>query len=459
MIEPMSAINQYTDLFRAHREMIDANGAEPLNKLRDTACSALEGNQLPAKGAENYQDTDLDAMLAPDFGLNLDKIDIDVNPAATFRCDVPLVKSSLFLMENDTLVSVEGAEESLPEGVLAGSLRKFAREYPELVEKYYGKCASMENPIVALDSMFAQDGLFLYVPRGVRLERPVQLVNILSNGMPLMAVRRVLVVLEEGAEAKLLVCDHTQHDGVRFMDLQTVELFVGQGARLDYYELEESSRDTSRLSALYLRQSADSNVTVDGITLFNGESRNEYFCDFDGEGASLRLYGMSIGDESRKLSTYTRINHAVPRCQSDELFKYTVDGEAHADFTGRIYVAPGAVKTEAYQANRSLVGSDKAKVFSKPQLEIYNDDVKCSHGSAIGQLDPMQMFYMRTRGLPELEARLLLRQAFMADVIDAVKIDSLRDRLRLLVERRFAGADTACSSCRHSDGLCAEHCE
>ncbi len=155
----MSAVTQYIELFCGHRAMIDANGAGPLNLLRDEACRVLEKHPLPAKGAEDYQDTDLDAMLAPDFGLNLDKIEIDVNPAATFRCDVPLVKSSLFLMENDTLVSAEGAEDSLPEGVLAGSLRKFAREYPDLVEKYYGKAAGLENPIVALDTMFAQDGL------------------------------------------------------------------------------------------------------------------------------------------------------------------------------------------------------------------------------------------------------------------------------------------------------------
>lgn len=157
---------------------------------------------------------------------------------------------------------------------------------------------------------------------------------------------------------------------------------------------------------------------------------------------------MDIGDEKRHLSTYSRIEHAVPRCHSDELFKYSVDDEAYADFIGRIYVAEGAEKTEAYQSNRSLVCSDTAKVSSRPQLEIYNDDVKCSHGSATGQLDPMQLFYMRTRGLSEETARLLLRQAFMADVIDAVAIDSLRDRLHLLVEKRFAGVASACASCR-----------
>ena len=188
-------------------------------------------------------------------------------------------------------------------------------------------------------------------------------------------------------------------------------------------------------------------MVIDGITLYNGTTRNEYYCRFEGENASLRLLGMGIEDECRKVSTYSRIDHAVPRCHSDELFKFSIDEEARGAFTGRIYVAEGAVKTEAYQSNRNLVGSDTARMESKPELEIYNDDVKCSHGSAIGQLDPLQMFYMRTRGIDEPTALLLLKQAFMADIIDGVRVEALRDRLHLLVERRFAGAASACASC------------
>ena len=157
---------------------------------------------------------------------------------------------------------------------------------------------------------------------------------------------------------------------------------------------------------------------------------------------------MGIEDESRSVSTYTRINHDAARCHSDELFKFTLDDKAQGSFTGRIYVAPGAVKTEAYQSNRNLVSTDTARMISKPELEIYNDDVKCSHGCAIGQLDAMQLFYMRTRGLDESTARLLLKQAFMADVISGVRIDSLRDRLHMLVERRYAGLESACSDCQ-----------
>lgn len=441
----MNALTQYLDLYRNHRDIIDANSAEPINALRPEAFSILENTTLPKAGSDNYENTDLEAMLAPDYGLNIAKIDIDVNPAASFHCDVPKISGQPFLVINDTFSGQ--SVTNLPEGVEAGSLRKFAQENPELFSRYYGKAADLKNPIVALDSLLAQDGLFLRIKKGVKLEKPFQLVNILQNGMPLMAVRRVLIIIEEDAKGSLLVCDHTQNPDLDFLTLETVEIFAQKNASFDFYNLEESTARTSRISSLYLRQQAGSSVVIDGITLYNGTTRNEYFCRFEGEDASLRLLGMAIEDEKRSLSTYSRINHDVKRCKSDELFKYSVDDDARGAFTGRIYVAEGAEKTEAYQSNRNLVGSDTARMESKPELEIYNDDVKCSHGSATGQLDSLQLFYMRTRGLDEPTARLLLKQAFMADIIDGIAVEALRDRLHLLVERRFAGAESACSSC------------
>jgi len=447
----MSAINQYLDLFRDHRDIIDANSAAPLNALRDEAARSLLDNPLPKAGSDNYENADLEAMLAPDYGLNIARVNIEVNPSASFHCDVPRLSSSFFLMINDSFAETPRSRENLPEGVEAGSLRSFAEAEPELFEKYYGKAADMKNPAVALDSLLVQDGFFLRVKKGVRVEKPHQLVNILENSAPLMAVRRMLIIVEEGAEARFLVCDHTQNPSVGFLSLETIEIFAGENSRFDFYSLEESTMLTNRLSALYIRQEASSHVVVDGITLFNGTTRNEYYCRLDAENASLHLLGMGIEDDNRRISTYSRIEHNAPRCQSNELFKFTVDDEARAAFTGRIYVAPGAIKTEAYQSNRNLVGSDTARMESRPELEIYNDDVKCSHGTAIGQLDPMQLFYMRTRGLDEATARLLLKQAFMADIIEGIGVEGLRDRLHTLVEKRFAGASSACSSCRRCD--------
>ncbi len=444
----MSALKQYLDLYHEHQQLIDANGAATLNKLRPEAFRILEEMVLPAEGSDNYENCDLEGMLAPDYGLNIAKLNIDVNPQATFRCDVPAISSSLFMLVNDTFSETEGARGSLPEGVEAGSLRKFALDYPEEIAKYYGRIANMRNPAVALNSLLAQDGFYLKVGKGVKVEKPIQLVNILENGMPLMAVRRLLIVMEEDSEAKVLVCDHTQNPDINFLSLETVEIHAGKNSNFDYYCLEESSEKTSRISALYMTQESGSHVSIDGMTLYNGTTRNEYYTKFTGEDAELHLYGMGIEDAQRKISTYSHIDHAVPRCVSNELFKFTLDDEAKGAFTGRIHVDYGAVKTEAYQSNRNLVGSDTAQMLSRPELEIYNDDVKCSHGTAIGRLNETQLFYMRTRGLDEATARLLLKQAFMADIIDRVKIDALRERLHLMVERRFAGESSACTSCR-----------
>lgn len=443
----MNALTQYIDLYRQHADLIDLNSAEILNGPRTEAMKILESTTLPRKGSENYETTDLDAILAPDYGVNIARVPIDVNPGISFHCGVPALSSALFMLVNDIYADTNRSHEGLPEGVYAGSLKKFATDYPEEAVKYYGKAADLNNPIVALDTLLCQDGIAIRVKKGVKVEKPLQIVNILQNGAPLMAVRRVLVIVEDDAEVKILSCDHTQNPDVDFLALNTVEIFAGRNASVDYYDLEESTEKTNRLNALYLHQDEGSNVLIDGITLYNGDTRNEYHTLFKGPHANLKLFGMGIEDRKRHLDTYSRIVHANPDCKTDELFKYVVDDEASGAFAGLILVNPGADKTEAYQSNRNIVGSDAARMYSKPQLEIYNDDVKCSHGSATGQLDEMQVFYMRTRGIPEATAKLLLKQAFMADVIDGVHLDALKDRLHMLVERRFAGADPSCSSC------------
>lgn len=444
----MNALKQYIDLYLNHAVLIDLNAAEVLNARRKEAFETLNHLTLPKKGSENYETTDLNEMLAPDYGLNIARVPISVNPGASFHCGVPALSSSLFFLVNDIYADTDRSREGLPEGIFVGSLKKFATEYPEVATEYYGKTADISNPIVALDTLLCQDGIAIWVKKGVKVEKPLQIVNILQNGTPLMAVRRMLVIVEEDAEVKILSCDHTQNSDVNFLALNTIEIYAGRNSIVDYYDLEESTEKTGRLSALYLHQEEGSNVLIDGITLYNGSTRNEYYSRFYGQHAGLKLFGMGIEDRNRHLDTYSRIIHAAPDCDTDELFKYVVDENASGAFAGLILVNKGADKTEAYQSNRNIVGTDTARMFSKPQLEIYNDDVKCSHGTATGQLDEMQVFYMRTRGLPEETAKLLLKQAFMADVIEGVRLDALRDRLHMLVERRFAGAEQSCASCR-----------
>lgn len=445
----MNPLQQYTDLYEAHRELIDSACGLPLNALRPQACEALRACTLPGKGSEDYEHVDLAAMLAPDYGINLGRRPLDIDPAATFSCKVPTLSTALFFLMGDTFASAGNACAQLPEGVIVSSLAAASARHPELLERYYGRAASLSNPLVALNTMLAQDGLFIYVPRGVKVDKPLQLVSIMRSEMPMMAVRRLLIVLEDDAEARLLCCDHTQSPATASLSLQTIEIFAGDRACFDLYDLEETAGATSRLSSLYLHAGADANILLDGITLFNGMTRNEYHCTLSAPGSSLRLLGMGIEDEGRLLDNLTHIRHEAPRCHSDELMKYVVADEATGVFCGRIYVAPGAEKTEAYQSNRNMVTSPAAHMYSKPQLEIYNDDVKCSHGTAIGRMDEKQLFYMQQRGLSLPVAHTLLKQAFMADVIEGVRLQPLRDRLRMLVDMRFA-SDTGehdCAAC------------
>ena len=441
----MSALDQYLDLFCNHRNLVDSNSVTPLNRLREDALKVLREKGLPRKGSENYEVTDLNELLAPDFGLNLARINIDANPAASFHCGVPSLSVSPLFQINDIIESSSGVQNK--EGIWIGSIQDFYARYPEVLASHYGRIADIENPLVALNTLFAQDGIVVWVKEGYKIESPIQIVNILHNGAPLMSVRRLLIIMENNSEVKILSCDHSQSNAISFLNLQTIEIFVGKHASLDFYDLEESSEKTCRLSSLFLNQDEESHVTLENITLYNGVTRNEVFTKFIGENARLRLQGLGIEDKTRQLDTFTNIEHDAAKCVSDELFKYVVDENAIGSFTGLIKVVKGADKTEAYQSNRNIVGSDTARMFSKPQLEIYDDDVKCSHGCAIGQLDETQIFYMQTRGIPENEAKFLLKQAFMADVLEGIGIQTLKDRLKVLVEKRFSGQQLNCSVC------------
>jgi Fe-S cluster assembly protein SufD len=353
-------------------------------------------------------------------------------------------------MVNDRFYKVDKGQHvnlSTENGVLLGSLKELAEQYPELLAKYYGKLAdTSKDAIVALNTMLVQDGLLLYVPKGVVVEKPIQLVNILRADVNFMVNRRVLVIVEDGAQARLLMCDHTM-DKVDFLATQVIEVFVGRGATFDLYELEENTTSTTRFSNLFVHQEADSNVLVNGITLHNGATRNTTHVTLAGQGAHIDLCGMAIADKHQHVDNNTFIDHAVSDCTSHELFKYVLDDSATGAFAGKVLVREGAQHTASEQTNRNLCVTRQARMYTQPQLEIYADDVKCSHGATVGQLDENALFYMRQRGISEKEARLLLMFAFVGDVVDRIRLDALRDRLHLLVEKRFRGEMGKCQGC------------
>lgn len=443
----MKAEQQYIDLFAQCEDLVCRHSAPVMNSLRAKALADFERLGFPSVKSEDYRYTDVGRAFAPDYGLNLNRIAIPVNPYDVFRCDVPNLSTSLYFVVNDSFYDKALPKAHLPEGVYVGGMRLFMEQHPEIASRYYGQAASSgKDGIVALNTMLAQDGFVVYVPKDVVVERPIQLINIFRNDVDTMANRRILAILEPNSEAKLLVCDHSIDD-VKFLATQVVEIFAEEGARFDYYDLEESSASTTRFSSVHVKQAASSNVLVNGITLTNGLTRNNYYIELNGEHAETSLCGMSILDKEQQMDTYTHITHAVSNCTSNELFKNVLNDRAVGAFSGRILVKEGADKTSAYQTNRNLCATREARMYSKPQLEIYADDVKCSHGMTTGQLDENALFYMQSRGIPRDEARMLLSVAFTSDVIGHVRVEALKDRLHKLVEKRFRGELARCAGC------------
>ena len=443
----MKVEQQYIDLFSQCEAMICRHSAEVMNAPRAMAFADFERLGFPTTKEEKYKYTDAAKLLEPDYGLNLNRLDIPVNPYEVFKCDVPNMSTALYFVVNDAFYSKALPKTPLPEGVLLGSLKDMATQYPDLVKKYYGKLAdTSKDGITAFNTTFAQDGFMLYVPKGVVVDKPIQLVNILRADVNFMVNRRLLVVLEEGAQARMLVCDHAMDD-VNFLSTQVVEVFVGDNAVFDFYELEETHNSTVRFSNMYVAQEANSNVLLNGMTLHNGTTRNTTEVTLNGRGAEINLCGMAIADKNEHVDNHTSIDHKVSDCISNELFKYVLDDQSVGAFAGKVLVRPGAQHTASQQTNRNICATREARMYTQPQLEIYADDVKCSHGATVGQLDEKALFYMQQRGISYKEARLLLMFAFVNEVIDTIRMDALKDRLHLLVEKRFRGELNKCQGC------------
>lgn len=444
----MNSEQQYIDLYTEAADLVKRHSADVLNAVRDKAFADFKAQGFPSRKVERYKYTDMAQLFKPDYGLNLNRLEIPVNPYQAFKCDVPNLSTSLYFVVNDSFYTKSLPQAHIPDGVVVESLRRVATEKPDFIEKYYAKIAQTgTDAITALNTMLAQDGLLVYVPRNVKVDRTVQVINILRSDVDLMVNRRVLIVLEEGAEAKFLFCDHASDDR-RFLATQVIEAYVGRNASLELNCLEETHYKNTRISNVYIEQQADSRVNHNVITLHNGVTRNRLDLVFKGEGAECQCNGCVIADRNQHVDNNTLIDHQVPHCTSNELYKYVLDEEATGAFAGRVLVRKDAQKTISQETNQNLVATKKARMYTQPMLEIYADDVKCAHGSTVGQLNDAAMFYMRQRGISEREAKLLLEFAFVNEVIDKMELEPLRDRLHYLVEKRFRGELNKCDGCK-----------
>lgn len=448
----MTALSQYISLYDDARTLLEATSPEPLNRRRATALQRLQQADLRPLRLEEYKYTDLEALLAPDYGMNLQHVSLgNKGQKRTSACSIADMGTLTLHFDNDLLQADDALPQQLPAGMFVGTIKEAFRAMPDLVLQHYGALSDhTADPTAALNTLFAQDGLCIRVPKDCTDAPALQL--IMRGGAPvrLMMHRRVLIVLEENASLSLLVCDETGAQ-VPSVSTEVVEIFQAEGSRLQLFSLEETQRLHTRLATTLLRQDAHSQAETYHITLSNGTSRHTTLQRFAAPDASLTSLGAALLGTGQHLDHNLLCHHAADQCRSHMLYKYVVDANATGAFAGRVLVDEGTRGNRSSQTNQNLCADATARAYSQPMLEIYADDVECSHGSTVGRLDDNALFYMQQRGIPEPEARMLLQHAFVAEVIEQIPLDALRQRLLLLADLRLRGRLEKCQSCRVAD--------
>ena len=441
----MSHAQEYIDIFDHNRALIDEPCAPLLNAARERASVQFKSMGFPGIKDENWLHSNVAKRFATDYGMNLGRVEVKADTQSLFTCDVPNLKTHQAFIVNDTFRDSTGGK-SLPQGVILAGLNETAEKYPTLLQPYYDALAVAGDNIAQFNTMFAQDGVVLYVPKGCVVEETIQIVTLLQANVEMLSNRRLLVILEENSSASLLICDHSSMEK-QTLSTQVMEVFLGRGAHFNLYELEETSQSNTRLGHLFVRQEADSVFNHSNITLTNGFTRNSVNVALEGRGAEANVNGLAIGDKEQHIDNRTLVDHKTSDCNSTELYKYILDERSTGVFAGKMLIRPDAQRTNSQQTNRNLCLTNDAHMYAQPQLEIYADDVKCSHGSTVGQLDENALFYMQQRGIPADEARHLLMYAFAGEVIENIRIEALRDRLHMLVEKRLRGELNHCKRC------------
>ncbi len=450
--DPIAFKQKLERLFVENREQISRYDHAGLMRKRDEAMEAFSGKGFPHKKLEDWRNTDLSDTLKRDYAVLFGPGHGDLSIDEVFKCNIHELETDQISLLNGWYIDNKKPLEKYDNGVIAGSLAAAMKEYPGIFEAHYGRYADKDKDgFHALNLAFAQDGFFIYVPDNVVVEKPMQMVSIINWDEGLFIQTRNLVILGRNSSMTMVHCDDSTNEKAMFKNAVT-EVFLDEGARLEHYKLQNLNNQSTLINNTWFRQMKDSSLKSNAITLNGGLIRNYTHSVLDGEGASAEVYGVYLMDRKQHVDNQVFIDHASPGCYSNELFKGILDEEASAAFNGHIMVRKDAQKTNAYQNNKNILLTDTAKAHAKPFLEIYADDVKCSHGATVGQLDAEAMFYLRQRGICEANARLLLMYAFAGEVINKIGIEALKARVDDMVKKRLKGELHICETC-------ALHCE
>jgi len=413
-------------------ESFERDSAAPpawLSRVRKAALQRFCELGVPTVRDEDWRFTNLSRLTRSDYSINVGPADIalaDIAPHA-FADEG---WSRLVLLNGRYCASASELGE-LPRGVEVMSLAEALVRHGEEVERHLTKHADFDNKaLVALNTAFLSDGAFVHVPRGVHVERPIVLLHVNTpSAAPAMSHPRTLIVADESSQVSLVESYLGLGDGVSFNNAVT-ELVAGPNANVDHYKVQRESEAAFHIGSLRIQQARDSKVSSHSLAVGGGLVRNEVHAVLDGEGADCVLNGLYVTHNDQHVDNHLRVEHAKPHCNSWEFYKGILDDRSSAVFTGRIFVHEDAQKTDAKQSNNNLLLSKDARIDTKPQLEIFADDVRCTHGATIGQLDDEAVFYLCSRGIDRDAARSILIYSFAGESLGQIKLEPLRDQLQ-----------------------------
>ena len=433
--------------FEKDEEVILNGASGAIKDIRRHAFEQFRREGIPHTKMEDWRFTNISNYIKPKYIQVFKRPDKDVEFKDIFNCDVPKLDTILIEIVNGWYHSDKEHLQTLEDGLIIGSFAEGLKRFPELFEKHYKSAASETgNGLLDLNTATANDGVFIYVPDNVIVKKPIQIVNMIYSAKDLIINQRNLFVIGKNAQVKTIVCDHSMFFNSSFVNSFT-QILAGDNSVVEYNKLQNYSNVTSQYTSTDIVQQAGSVVNANTITLHGGFTRNDVKVMLEGSHSEINLNGLYLMDRKQHVDNNTMIIHAVPECTSNEKYKGILDDESKGVFSGNILVKQDAQKTSAFQLNKNLLLTDTAQVNSKPNLVIYADDVKCSHGATVGQLDLEAMFYLRSRGISQTEARMLLMFAFAHEIIKEIKIEPLRERMDELVAKRLRGEMSRCNNC------------
>lgn len=418
----------------AFEEKVDTSSS--LHDVRSAAIKNFETKGFPTKKEEAWKYTSLNAILKNDFS---------VFPKKENAIEFAAVKK-YFLHDVDTykVVFVDGlfssflsstTHDGLDVCLMSSALNK--PKYKMVIDEYFNKIASKDESLTSLNTAFAKEGAYINVPKSKVVEKPIEIIYFSTgNEAALMVQPRNLVVVGENAHVQIIE-RHQSLNSNPVLTNSVTEIFAQKRAIVDYYKIQNDVQTANLIDNTYIAQKQESRVAVHTFSFGGNITRNNLNFYHQGERIDSTLKGITIIGDKQHVDHYTLVQHATPNCESHQNYKTILSDNSNGVFNGKIFVEREAQKTNAFQQNNNILLSDKATINAKPQLEIFADDVKCSHGCTIGQLDESALFYMQQRGIPKKEARALLMYAFSNEVIESIKIPELKQRITKIIATKL----------------------